>query len=122
MSVTITSLLLNLKEIQPPTAKAHARILLLICVLVVTDVCVARLCINHTFENGRSVFILFGFEFGLLVINIFNILFRYIVQCVDASMADGQLPLILPLCPSSEPLINSPPKRPQLQRNCYNDM
>ena len=61
----------------------------LICSLIITDLSVSRICINHTFENGRSVFILFGFEFGLLVINIFNISFRYIIQWIDANMANG---------------------------------
>ena len=66
--------------------KSHLRMASLITVLVIIDGTVVRHCVKYTFEQGRSVFILFGFEFGLLVINIFSMLFRYICQCIDEAM------------------------------------
>lgn len=66
--------------------KSHLRMISLITSLVIIDVAVARYCIKYTFDQGRSVFILFGFEFGLLVIYIFSMLFRYILQCIDEAM------------------------------------
>ena len=49
----------------------------------------SRYCVNYTFDEGRSVFILFGFEFGLLVIDIFNLMFRYIINCTDTYLENG---------------------------------
>eukprot|EP00596_Hydrurales_sp_CCMP1899_P005065 CAMPEP_0119045792 /NCGR_PEP_ID=MMETSP1177-20130426/42636_1 /TAXON_ID=2985 /ORGANISM="Ochromonas sp, Strain CCMP1899" /LENGTH=756 /DNA_ID=CAMNT_0007018153 /DNA_START=508 /DNA_END=2778 /DNA_ORIENTATION=- len=40
-------------------------------------------------KHGRSILILFGFEFGLLVISVFNLIIRYILHIIDSRLANG---------------------------------
>ena len=77
------------EQIQPLPVAAHVRMVSIIAFLVLIDISVARYCVNYTFDEGRSVFILFGFEFGLLVIDIFNLMFRYIINCTDTYLENG---------------------------------
>ena len=77
------------EQIQPLPLLAHIRMIALIATLMFVDISVTRYCINYTFDQGQSVFILFGFEFGLLVIDVFNLAFRYIIGCIDACRENG---------------------------------
>ena len=77
------------EQVQPLPIIAHCRMVAVITILMIVDVSVARYCVNYTFDQGRSIFILFGFEFGLLVIDIFNLMLRYIINCIDAYNENG---------------------------------
>ena len=78
-----------LEQIMPVPTSTHFRLVGLICILSVLDIWVAHSCIQYTLKNGRSVLILFGFEFGLLVISVFNLVYRYILHIIDSRMANG---------------------------------
>ena len=78
-----------LEQVMPVSASTHFRLIGLICILSVIDVWVAYNCVQHTLKNGRSVLILFGFEFGLLVISVFNLVCRYVLHVIDSKMENG---------------------------------
>jgi E3 ubiquitin-protein ligase synoviolin len=77
------------EQIQPLPMKAHIRMFSLLFCLIIIDIGVSAYCIKRTINQGKSVFILFGFEFGLLVINIFILFFRYVIQSMDSYLETG---------------------------------
>ncbi len=77
------------EQIQPVSAVTHLRMQLLLFTLAVIDVSIAVYCINSTLKNGRSVVILFGFEFGLLIISLINVTLRYILQIIENYLENG---------------------------------
>ena len=78
-----------LEQIMPVATSTHVRLISLICLLFVCDLWAANGCIQYTIQNQKSVLILFGFEFGLLVISVANLICRYILNIVDSRMANG---------------------------------
>ena len=78
-----------LEQIMPVPTSTHFRLVGLIVILLLIDLWVAHCCIQYTLKNGRSVLILFGFEFGLLVISVFNLVCRYVLHVIDSRMTNG---------------------------------
>jgi E3 ubiquitin-protein ligase synoviolin len=78
-----------LEQVVPVSTSTHIRLMSLIILLSLCDTWVAYSCIQYTLKNGRSVLILFGFEFGLLVISAFNLICRYILHLIDSRLANG---------------------------------
>ena len=79
----------HLEQVGVTTTSTHIKLISLLCLLTVCDVTIAYLCIQYTIKNGRSVLILFGFEFGLQVISIFNTICRYVLHLVDSTVTEG---------------------------------
>ena len=61
----------------------HARLCGLMSLLVVVDILLTYYCVNYTLTHGKSVLILFGFEFGVLIITSLNTLFRYVLVVLE---------------------------------------
>ncbi|RLN20356.1 hypothetical protein BBJ28_00013697 [Nothophytophthora sp. Chile5] len=66
----------------------HARLVSLMSVLATVDTAFVVLCALKVVEIGPSVFILFGFEFLILLVTIVAIFLRYMLYVVDSRM-DG---------------------------------
>ena len=79
----------HLEHVMPVGYLAHLRLSSLIAVLCAADVALAYSCMAYTLEFGKSVLILFSFEFGLLVIDIFNLSNRYCLHLADARLPNG---------------------------------
>lgn len=79
----------HLEQIMPVGYLTHIRLTALVIVLALFDVAFAYSCMSYTMEHGKSVLILFGFEFGVLVISIFNLSSRYALHLIDARQAHG---------------------------------
>ena len=77
------------ENILPLPWSTHIRIQLLLISIGAIDLMTAAYCIDYTLENGKSVMILFGFEFGLLFIDVANLYFKYFLQCVESSLESG---------------------------------
>lgn len=78
-----------LEQIMPVPTSTHIRLTALMTVLGICDISVAYYCIQYTITNGKSVLILFGFEFGVLVINVLNLFARYILHLIDMRFTNG---------------------------------
>jgi E3 ubiquitin-protein ligase synoviolin len=72
-----------LEQIVPVPMSTHLRLQCLLVLLIVTDALVSYYCVQSTLEAGRSVLVLFGFEFVVLLINAVNYSIRYILLLVD---------------------------------------
>uniref|UniRef100_A0AAV1TSB6 RING-type E3 ubiquitin transferase n=1 Tax=Peronospora matthiolae TaxID=2874970 RepID=A0AAV1TSB6_9STRA len=64
----------------------HARLSTLMAVLAVVDVAFVVWCSLEIMETGPSVFILFGFEFLILLVTIVALSLRYVLYAVDLRM------------------------------------
>lgn len=92
-----------LDQIMPTSSWAHIRLGALVITLALTDMCCTYYSIQHTLSKGRSVIILFGFEFGLLCITSFNLFCRFVLHVIDIRMPNGLISkglisMILDLC------------------------
>jgi len=83
----------HLDQVMPVGYTTHMRLVSLILILAVLDALLAYKCIDYTMTNGKSVLILFGFEFGLLVVSILNLTWRYSLHVVDSMYAPGKYSL-----------------------------
>lgn len=61
----------------------HLRLYTLMCTLLVVDSILTYYCVDYTITHGKSVLILFGFEFCVLVISVVNIIFRYSLRLIE---------------------------------------
>jgi len=84
-----SSRLEHLEQIMPVSVSTHVRLCILILLLITCDIGVAYYCVQQTIANGKSVLILFGFECGVLVISVFNIICRFIIHVVDVNTRHG---------------------------------
>ena len=78
-----------LEQLNPVPVKTHLRLVSLLLSLLALDGILAYHCLNHTMKKGKSVLILFGFEFGLLIISILNLSSRYGLFVVDNCRPNG---------------------------------
>lgn len=79
----------HLEQVMPVSIATHVRLSILILLLMTCDISVAYYCVQQTIANGKSVLILFGFECGVLVISVFNIICRFIIHIVDVNTRHG---------------------------------
>jgi len=79
----------HLEQVMPVSIATHIRLSILILLLITCDIGVAYYCVQQTIANGKSVLILFGFECGVLVISVFNIICRFIIHIVDVNTRHG---------------------------------
>ena len=79
----------HLEQVMPTGTMTLVRLMALIVVLACVDIYLAYYCIQHTVVKGKSVLILFGFEFGLLVVSILNLTWRYALYIIDSRLHNG---------------------------------
>lgn len=78
-----------LDQVMPASRWTHFRLCFLIATIAICDVGTTYSCVEYTIKNGRSVFILFGFEFGLLCISVFNLVIRFVLHVIDSHLNNG---------------------------------
>lgn len=78
-----------LEQIAEVSTLAKVRMTSLLTLLLIVDGLIVAYCVNNFLEKGRSVLILFGFEFGLLVNYTLNLLIKFILQLIDHSLPAG---------------------------------
>ena len=78
-----------LEQVMPVSWVVHARLQLLILSLAALNIYISYMCIQYTILHGKTVLILFGFEFGLLIIGSFNVLVKYYCYLLDSYLANG---------------------------------
>jgi hypothetical protein len=78
-----------LEQIVPIPLALHIRQQSLMGFLLLADIGLCYYSINYTMAKGKSVLILFGFEFGLLVLSILNVIVRYTIQIIDNNLPNG---------------------------------
>lgn len=78
-----------LEQIMPVAVSTQLRVILLLITLIIMDLYAAYLAVTSVMTRGKSVLILFGFEFGLLLIYGLNLMFRFIIQTIDSYTANG---------------------------------
>lgn len=70
------------------TRVTHMRLVALMSILAAMDMAFVVVCGMKVMEMGASVFILFGFEFLILLVSLIAIFLRYVLYVIDARM-DG---------------------------------
>ncbi len=78
-----------LEQIMPVSTFMQWRVGFLLVSLIALDVCGAYLSLWYILKNGRSVLILFGFEFGLQLIYAVGLSVRFGIQIVDGMLPNG---------------------------------
>lgn len=78
-----------LEQVAQVSAITHTSLLLVLVLLVAVDSAVCYQCVMYSIEKGRTVIVLFAFEFGALILSAINNLVRYIVNVIDNSMENG---------------------------------
>jgi len=78
-----------LQQLMPIPFITHIRLTLLLIILGISDSLISFFCIKYTLTAGRTVFILFGFEFGVLLISVFNYACRYTLHVLDSRFENG---------------------------------
>lgn len=78
-----------LEQIADVSVYMQVRMTCLLSFLLVVDGIVVLYTIQDFLTRGRSVLMLFGFEFGLLINYALNLLIKFSIQCVDARLENG---------------------------------
>lgn len=78
-----------LEQIAPVPRLMTIRMGFLLASLLLMDIVGVYFSVNNVMKKGRSVIILFGFEFGLLLNYSLNLAVKFIIQTIDASMENG---------------------------------
>eukprot|EP00981_Chlorochromonas_danica_P008539 scaffold2208_cov170-Ochromonas_danica.AAC.23 len=78
-----------MEQIAPVPTFTQVRMGALLANLLLVDALGVAFAVSRIMENGKSVLILFGFEFGLLLVYAFNLTIRFVIQLVDNWMVNG---------------------------------
>ena len=78
-----------LEQVIPMSNWTYIRFTSLLITLAIFDIVLTYLIANYVFKNGKSVLILFGFEFGVLIISIFSLSCRYGLFVLDNRFTNG---------------------------------
>jgi E3 ubiquitin-protein ligase synoviolin len=78
-----------LEQVMPMSYWTYIRFSGLLVTLFLCDLSITIAAAKYTINNGKSVVMLFGFEFGLLVISVFNLSSRYALFILDNRFANG---------------------------------
>jgi E3 ubiquitin-protein ligase synoviolin len=79
-----------LEQIMPISRFANLQVAFLFLNLVIIDLYGIHHAVSHILLAGKSVVLLFGFEFGLLLVHVVNTMVRFILHTVDANMENGE--------------------------------
>lgn len=78
-----------LEQVMPVSISTHVRLQGVILTLFAADLAIANYCVQSTLAGGSTILILFGFEFGLLVIAAFNTMTKYYLHVLDSYLSRG---------------------------------
>lgn len=78
-----------LEQVMPVSTSTHVRLQAVLVTLFVADLGIAHYCVQSTLSSNSTILILFGFEFGLLVISAFNTMTKYYLHLLDSYLSRG---------------------------------
>jgi E3 ubiquitin-protein ligase synoviolin len=78
-----------LEQVMPLSSWTYFRFSGLLISLIIADIFITHQAAKFTLSQGKSVVMLFGFEFGLLVVSIFSLTSRYILLLLDNRFTNG---------------------------------
>ncbi|RYH31371.1 hypothetical protein EON65_02780 [archaeon] len=78
-----------LEQIAPVSRYIQIRMTFLLVSLMLIDSVGVAYAVYNIMQKGKSVLILFGFEFGLLLVYAFNLKVRFIIQMIDNMLTNG---------------------------------
>lgn len=78
-----------LEQVMPMSSWTYIRFTGLLITLFICDIFITMAAAKYTINHGKSVVMLFGFEFGLLVISVFNLSSRYMLFLLDNRFTNG---------------------------------
>jgi E3 ubiquitin-protein ligase synoviolin len=78
-----------LEQIMVVTLFTQIRYCFLLLFLISMDAAGTYLSSNYVLNHGKSVVILFGFEFGLQLVYAFNLAIRFFLQMLDSYLTNG---------------------------------
>ena len=78
-----------LEQVARVSLYAHSTLLLAILFMMACCVTICYHCVEYSVNEGKTVIILFAFEFGVLVLSSISNLVRYIINVVDGYYENG---------------------------------
>lgn len=78
-----------LEQIMPISFYSQCQVLSLLVTLIMMDLVLAINSYYYIQSHGKSVILLFGFEFGLLFIYSINLTCRFMIQMIDSKLENG---------------------------------
>jgi len=78
-----------LEQVLPASMLTNIRLYGLLFLLSLTDALVSYYCVKRTTVVGKTVLVLFAFEFGLLLVSSFSFVVRYSLHLIDIRMENG---------------------------------
>lgn len=79
----------HMEQVIRITRWTHVSLTILLTLLLAIDATVCYYCVQIVMSKGKTVMILFAFEFGVLIISALNSSMRYIVQVIDNRLESG---------------------------------
>jgi E3 ubiquitin-protein ligase synoviolin len=78
-----------LEQVARVSLSAHTGLFLMLTMLIIIDSTICYKCILFAHAKGKTVIVLFAFEFGILVLTALNNFVRYLVNLVDGLYENG---------------------------------
>jgi E3 ubiquitin-protein ligase synoviolin len=85
----VRSRLDHMEQVVRITISTHISLTCIVLILLAVDISICYYCVNFSISKGKTVIILFAFEFGVLIITALNNLIRYAIQVIDQRMENG---------------------------------
>ena len=79
----------HLEQVIRVPLRTHVALVTCMALVLIADTSISYMCMQYCIAKGRTVIILFAFEFGLLIISAINSLARYGITTVDSQMENG---------------------------------
>jgi E3 ubiquitin-protein ligase synoviolin len=78
-----------LEQVARVSISTHTLLFVMLLLLIAVDSLICYNAILYSHSKGKTVVVLFAFEFGVLLITAFNNLIRYVVNIVDGRYENG---------------------------------
>lgn len=78
-----------LEQIARISFTTHLSLFLILLLLILLDSFVCYHCMLYSYQKGKTVIVLFAFEFGILILIGLNNLVRYLINLVDGRYENG---------------------------------
>jgi E3 ubiquitin-protein ligase synoviolin len=78
-----------LEQVARVSLSTHTVLFILLLLLIAIDFTICYQCILFTHSKGKTVIVLFAFEFGILVLTGLNNLVRYLINMIDGLYENG---------------------------------
>ena len=79
----------HLEQVIRVSLRTHVALVACILLVLIADTSISFMCMQYCIVKGRTVIILFAFEFGLMIISAMNSLVRYGITTADSQLENG---------------------------------